>query len=189
MLRRALFVLPVVIFAGMATWFAIGLQRNPSNIPSVLIDKPAPDFELPPLLDDVPGLATADLVGEVALVNVFASWCVPCRAEHPLLMRLVENDVLPIYGLNYKDKKEDATAWLAELGNPYDRIGHDLSGRVGIEWGVYGVPETYLIDRRGIIRYKRVGQLYPDLLDDTILPLIDCLQKDPDQVEECLSGL
>ena len=189
MRARIIFLLPLAVFTGLAIWFAIGLTRDPSNIPSVLIDKPVPEFELPALLDDVPGFATGDFGGEVVLVNVFASWCLPCRAEHPILMRLAEDDVLPIYGLNYKDEKEDAIAWLAELGNPYDRIGHDLSGRVGIEWGVYGVPETYLIDRRGIIRYKRVGQLYPELVNDTILPLIDCLRKDPEQVEKCLSGL
>ena len=130
MRTRIVFMLPLVVFTGLAVWFAIGLTRDPSTIPSVLIDKPAPEFDLPALLDDIPGLATADLNGEVALVNVFASWCVPCRAEHPILMRLAGDDVLPIYGLNYKDKKADATAWLAELGNPYDRIGHDLSGRV-----------------------------------------------------------
>lgn len=176
MIRRVFFLLPVIVFAAMATYFAVGLQRDPSILPSALIDKPVPNFDLPPLLDDVPGLAAGDFGGEVAMVNVFASWCVPCRAEHPLLMRLAEDKIIPIYGLNYKDQKADATAWLDELGNPYGRIGHDLSGRVGIDWGVYGVPETYLIDKRGRIRYKHVGPIFSDTLNETVLPMIRELQ-------------
>ncbi len=172
LLRRVLFVLPVIIFAGISIWFAIGLQRDPKILPSALIDKPVPEFELPALLDGTPGFATGDFGGEVVMVNVFASWCLPCRAEHPILMRLAEDGVLPIYGLNYKDEKEDATAWLAELGNPYTRIGHDISGRAGIEWGVYGVPETYLIGKQGRIRYKHVGPLYPETVRNEILPTI-----------------
>lgn len=172
-MRRILFLLPVIIFAVVAAYFAVGLQRDPRIVPSALLDKPAPDFDLPPVLDTVPGLATADFNGQVTMVNVFASWCVPCRAEHPLLMRLAEDRVVTIYGLNWKDKQADAAAWLAELGNPYSRIGHDLSGRVGIDWGVYGVPETYLIDKRGRIRYKHVGPIVSArTLQDTILPII-----------------
>ncbi len=174
--KRVLFVLPLVIFVGISVWFAIGLQRDPSVLPSALIDKPVPEFELPALLDDMPGFATGDFGGEVVMVNVFASWCVPCRIEHPILMRLAEDGVLPVYGLNWKDEKEDATGWLARLGNPYTRIGHDLSGRAGIEWGVYGVPETYLIGKQGRIRYKHVGAMYPDTLRNEILPRILELQ-------------
>ncbi len=188
MRARIIFLLPLVVFLGLALWFAIGLTRDPSVLPSALIDKPVPEFELPAQLDDVPGLATGDFGGEVVLVNVFASWCLPCRAEHPILMRLAEEKIVPVFGLNWKDEKADATAWLAELGNPYARIGHDLSGRIGIDWGVYGVPETYIVDAQGRIRYKKTGQLTPGLVNDTILDLIRCLQKDPEQDEECPSG-
>ena len=178
MRARIIFLLPLVVFAGLAIWFAIGLTRDPSILPSALIDKPVPEFELPALLDDVPGFATGDFGGEVVLVNVFASWCVPCRAEHPLLMRLAEEKTVPIFGLNWKDEKDDATAWLAELGNPYARIGHDLSGRVGIDWGVYGVPETYIIDAQGRIRYKHVGPMYPSTITEVILPGIETLRRE-----------
>lgn len=176
MIRRILFFLPLIGFAVMAVYFAVGLQGDPRIVPSALIDKPVPDFDLPPLLDTVPGLAARDFGGEVAMVNIFASWCVPCRAEHPLLMRLAENGEVAIYGLNWKDRQADAVAWLTELGNPYTRIGHDLSGRIGIDWGVYGVPETYLIDKRGRIRYKHVGPIFTDTLNETVLPMIRELQ-------------
>ncbi len=171
-------MLPLVVFMGLAVWFAIGLTRDPSVLPSMLIDKPVPEFELPALLDDVPGFATGDFGGEVVLVNVFASWCLPCRAEHPLLMRLAEDNIVTVFGLNWKDEKDDATAWLAGLGNPYARIGHDLSGRVGIDWGVYGVPETYVIDAQGRVRYKHVGALYPATIAEVIRPLIKQLREE-----------
>ncbi len=170
--RRVLFVLPVVLLVGMAVLFAVGLRHDPSIVPSVLIDKPAPEFELPPLRDGTPGLATADLKGQVALVNVFASWCIPCRVEHPLFMRLAEEGEVPIYGINYKNAPEDAKRWLAELGDPYTRIGADRDGRAGIEWGVYGVPETFVVDRTGTIRFKQVGPLTAQVLEKTILPLV-----------------
>ena len=171
-IRHLLFILPLLVFLGMSTYFAIGLQKDPGYIPSALIDRPVPAFELPPLLEEIPGLATADFGGEVVMVNVFASWCIPCRAEHPLITRLAEQESIAIFGLNWKDGKEDATAWLQELGNPYSRIGHDLSGRAGIEWGVYGVPETYIIDKQGRIRFKNVGPLFPGLVAEEILPVI-----------------
>lgn len=176
MVRRILFLLPLVVFAVMAAYFVVGLGKDPRIVPSALIDKPVPDFDLPPLTEDRRGLATGDFGGEVALVNVFASWCVPCRAEHPLISRLAEEGVVKVYGLNWKDKKADALAWLEELGDPYDRIGHDLSGRVGIDWGVYGVPESYLIDKNGRIRYKHVGPIFSETLNDTVLPIIRELQ-------------
>ena len=176
-MSRALFLLPLVLFLGIATYFAIGLTKDPSILPSALIDKPAPEFALEPLKTDKPGLAKADLGGEVALINVFASWCVPCRAEYPVLMRLAEEKTVPIYGINYKDGKTAALAWLDELGDPYQRIGHDLSGRAGIEWGVYGVPETYVIDREGRVRYRHVGPIFPETLEETILPLLEELRR------------
>jgi cytochrome c biogenesis protein CcmG/thiol:disulfide interchange protein DsbE len=177
MTRRLLYVLPVALFLMVAAYFALGLQRDPRIIPSALIDKPVPPFELPPLMDDKPGLASTDLNGQVAMVNVFASWCVPCRYEHPLLMRLTADGVVAVHGINWKDKPTDARKWLAELGDPYARIGSDESGRAGIELGVYGVPETYIVDHDGRIRYKHVGPMTTQLLDDTILPLIESLER------------
>ncbi len=175
-LSRALYLLPLLVFLGLAIYFAVGLGKDPKIIPSALIDKPVPEFDLPPLMDGIPGMATADFGGEVVMVNVFASWCIPCRIEHPLITRLAEEKVLPVFGLNWKDEKEDAIAWLDELGNAYSRIGHDLSGRVGIDWGVYGVPETFIIGKNGRIRYKHVGPIYPDVLNETIIPTVRKLQ-------------
>lgn len=175
-LRHVLYLLPLLLFLGLSIYFALGLQKDPKEIPSALIDKPVPDFDLPPLVDELPGLATADFGGEVVMVNVFASWCIPCRLEHPLITRLANEGILPVFGLNYKDKKEDARAWLEELGNSYARIGWDLSGRVGIDWGVYGVPETYIVGKQGRIRYKYVGPISREVLNETILPIIRELQ-------------
>ena len=176
-MRRLLYLLPVAVFALVAVYFGLGLQRDPSIVPSALIDKPAPDFDLPPLLESGQGFKTADLQGRVSLVNVFASWCIPCRVEHPLLMRLAKEGRVPILGINWKDKQADAVAWLEELGDPFERIGYDLSGRTGIDWGVYGVPETYVIDREGRIRYKHVGPLSQQALNETVLPLIEELER------------
>lgn len=175
--KRLLFILPVALLIGLAVLFAVGLRHDPSIVPSVLLDKPAPVFDLPPLSEDQPGLATVDLNGKVSLVNVFASWCGPCRVEHPLFMRLAEQGEVPIYGINYKDKAADAKRWLRDLGDPYTRIGVDRDGRVAIEWGVYGVPETFVIDREGTIRFKHVGPLSPEVLSETILPLVRKLQQ------------
>jgi cytochrome c biogenesis protein CcmG/thiol:disulfide interchange protein DsbE len=176
-MSRILFLLPLALFIGLAGYLGYGLTQDPGVLPSALVDKPAPEFELPALLSDVPGFVRADLGGEVKLVNFFASWCVPCRAEHPLLMRIAELNLVPLYGINYKNKKEDAVDWLDELGNPYQRIGQDLSGRAGIDWGVYGLPETYIIDKQGRIRYRHVGPLFPKVLKETIMPLIEELRR------------
>lgn len=176
MRRHLLFILPLLLFLGLAAAFFAGLGRDPHAVPSALIDKPVPEFALPALIDDRPGLATADLKGKVTLVNVFASWCVPCRLEHPLLMRLAKEGV-ELDGINYKDEAEDAKLWLTNLGNPYKRIGADVAGAVGIDWGVYGVPETFVIDRAGIIRFKQVGPLSADVINDTIAPLVSQLSK------------
>lgn len=176
-MRRLLYILPVVLLGLLAALAYLRLGKDPSVLPSALIDRPAPEFALPPLLDGVPGLATADLRGQVALVNIFASWCAPCRVEHPVFLRLKEEGRVAIYGINYKDKPEDATAWLQRLGNPYTRIGADREGRASIEWGVYGVPETFVIDREGRIRYRHVGPVQPRDLEEKILPLLAELQK------------
>ena len=172
MKRNLLFSVPVAVLLAVAVMFAVGLTRDPSILPSALLDKPVPQFALPPLLDEKPGLATADLKGQVALVNVFASWCLPCRLEHPLLMDLAEGNQVAVYGMNYKDAPDDAIQWLDELGDPYGRIGADRDGRSGIDWGVYGVPETFVVDADGKIRFKHVGPLTADALEDTILPLV-----------------
>lgn len=168
--------IPLAVFIVMAVFLGIGLTMNPRDIPSPLIGKPAPEFSLPPVKGRTLGLATADLKGQVSLVNVFASWCVACRDEHPLLMDLGKKGIVPIYGLNYKDKPDDAQSWLDELGDPYTRTGADISGKVAIDWGVYGVPETFVVDRNGIIAYKQIGPISPKILQETILPLIAKLQ-------------
>jgi cytochrome c biogenesis protein CcmG/thiol:disulfide interchange protein DsbE len=160
----------VAVFVAVGIGLAVGLTRDPGTLPSALIDHPVPTFELP-ALEGGEGFSNQDLVGQVSLVNVFASWCVPCRVEHPVLMKLAESGV-PIYGINYKDPPDQAQAWLAELGNPFQKIGADRSGRVGIEWGVYGVPETFVIDAEGRIRHKHVGPLQPRDLERTLLPIL-----------------
>lgn len=171
MSRRLLFLIPLALFALVGGFLAVGLTRDPGALPSALIDKPAPQFTLPPLAGRQDGLSTADLQPGPQLVNIFASWCVPCRIEHPLLMRLKQEGVT-IQGINYKDKPEDATHFLAEMGDPFARIGSDRDGRVGIEWGAYGVPETYVIDRQGRIAYRHVGPLQPRDLERVIDPLL-----------------
>jgi cytochrome c biogenesis protein CcmG, thiol:disulfide interchange protein DsbE len=174
--RGWLYLLPVGFFALLAAGFYVGLGIDSQVLPSALIDQPAPQFALPPLNEGEPGFATSDLQGKVSLVNTFASWCAPCRAEHRVLTALAATKRLPIYGIDYKDKTEAARAWIAELGNPYTRIGTD-DGRVGIDWGVYGVPETFVVDRAGRIRYKHVGPLTEADLTRTILPLVAQLEK------------
>jgi cytochrome c biogenesis protein CcmG/thiol:disulfide interchange protein DsbE len=173
MVRRLLYLIPVLVFIGVGIGLALGLTRDPGVLPSALLDKSVPAFELPPLEGRAgAGLSSQDLqAGQPALVNVFASWCVPCRAEHPLLMALAERGVT-IYGINYKDPPEQASAWLAELGDPFARIGADRDGRVGIDWGVYGVPETFVVDGEGRIRHRFVGPLQPRDVDRTLLPLL-----------------
>ena len=174
--RRLVFLLPVVSFVVLAVAMAWGLTRNPDDLPSALVGKPVPEFALAPVKGRTLGLSSADLQGQVSLVNVFASWCVPCRDEHPILMRLSEQGFVPIYGLNYKDRPEDAQRWLNALGDPYDRTGADLDGRVAIDWGVYGIPETFVIDSDGTIAHKHIGPFTQAIMDDTILPLIRELQ-------------
>jgi cytochrome c biogenesis protein CcmG, thiol:disulfide interchange protein DsbE len=174
--RTAVFT-PLLLFLGIAVLFGIGLTLNPRDIPSPLIGKPVPDFDLPAVKGRKLGLSSASLQGEVSLVNVFASWCTACREEHPLFMELRGSGIVPIHGLNYKDKPDDASKWLDELGDPYTRTGADINGRVGIEWGVYGVPETFVIDRHGRIAYKHIGALTPRVLQEKIIPLIFELRK------------
>ena len=178
MQNRLLYILPILVFLVLAVYFAIGLTKDPKILPSALIDKPVPDFALKPLDNGTKegygnGFASGDLKqGGVSVLNVFASWCIPCRAEHPFITQLAEMKIAPVYGLNYKNKPADALGWLRELGDPYAAIGADVSGRVGIDWGVYGVPETFIVDGQGKIRYKHVGPINQKALDDKILPVI-----------------
>ena len=176
--RRLIFILAPAAFAVLAAVLAWQLLTgSPDKIPSALIDKSIPEFDLPPIPGWDKGLSSADIVeGGVSIVNVFASWCGPCRIEHPLLMDIAAEDILPVWGLNYKDQPADAARWLGELGDPYTQIGSDLSGRVGIDWGVYGVPETFVIDAGGRIVYKHIGVLTRIDWDEKIMPLINGLK-------------
>jgi len=174
--RRLLFLLPVLGFIGLAVVFALGLGHDPTALKSAMIDKPAPDFTLPPILEDRPGVARADLGGKPVLVNFFASWCAPCRIEHATLAGLAASGV-PIYGIAYKDKPQDARRFLADLGDPYQRIGLDLEGRTAIDFGVYGVPETYILDRDGRIRFRYAGALTDAVLKTEILPRLEALSR------------
>lgn len=175
--RRAALLLPLAGFAGVAAAFAWGLGRDPRDLPSALIGKPVPSFSLLAVQGRSLALSSVFLKGEASLVNVFASWCAACREEHPLLMRLREEGVVPVHGLNYKDRPADAAAWLDQLGDPYTRTGADQDGRVGIEWGVYGVPETFAVSAEARIAYRHVGPITRKDLDQTILPLIARLRQ------------
>ncbi|HZB91389.1 MAG TPA: DsbE family thiol:disulfide interchange protein [Stellaceae bacterium] len=170
-MKRALYLLPALLFLVLAGYFGVVLRsgRDPSLLPSALIDKPAPPFALGGF-DGAPGLSRDAIKGQVAIINFFASWCIPCRAEQPLLLRLSEQEHVPVYGIAYKDKPEDAKRFLDQLGDPYRRIGLDESGRTAIDFGVYGVPETYLIDKSGHIRFRFVGPITADALEHDLLP-------------------
>lgn len=166
------YTLPLAVFAVLVAFLAIGLKLNPREVPSPLINKPAPAFSLPQL--EAPGRSVSplDLRGKVWLLNVWASWCVSCREEHPVLLDLAKSGAVPIYGLNYKDQRKDALTWLGSFGNPYTLSLSDADGLVGIDYGVYGVPETFVIDKNGVIRYKQIGPVTPEALRDKILPLV-----------------
>ena len=170
------YLIPLALFLVVAGFLAIGLRRDPHELKSVLINKPAPNFLLPQLRS-VKTISNQDMRGKVWLLNVWASWCVACRDEHPWLIEYSKSGVVPIYGLNYKDRREDALAWLEELGDPYVASAVDLDGRVAIDYGVYGAPETYLIDQSGMIRLKHVGPLMPDVWKEKILPVVQELNR------------
>jgi len=179
--RRRLWttLLPLLVFAGLAVLFYARLQDDdPSRIPSVLLDKPAPATSLPPLDGlakdgvPVPGLANADFQGNVTLVNVWASWCAPCREEHPQLLKLATEPGIRLVGINYKDDPENARRFLGALGMPFAAVGVDANGRTAIDWGVYGVPETFVVDRKGVIRYKHIGPISASGLEQTLLPRV-----------------
>lgn len=171
-MRRLPYLLPLLLFLGLAGFLWHGLSQDPDIVPSALIDRPAPPFALDAVAGSGrPGLVRADLIGRVTLLSVFASWCLPCLAEHPLLMGLAEDRRLRLVGIAYKDAPAATTGWLARQGDPYSAIGADTDGRVAIDFGVYGVPESYLIDPKGIIRYKQVGPLTAEVIERDILPL------------------
>jgi cytochrome c biogenesis protein CcmG/thiol:disulfide interchange protein DsbE len=191
------FMIPMVLFAILVVFLAIGLKLNPHEVPSPLVNKPTPAFQLPQLAEAGKTFSPKEMQGRVWLLNVWSSWCVSCRQEHPLLVAFSRNVKLPIVGLSYKEVRGDsgmdtskmsadeelqltrrrAAAWLTERGNPYALVALDVDGRVGIDYGVYGVPETYLIDKAGIIRYKQIGPITPEALEKKILPLVKELEK------------
>jgi cytochrome c biogenesis protein CcmG/thiol:disulfide interchange protein DsbE len=171
------FILPLALFLVLVAFLAIGLSRDPHEIPSPLVNKPAPAFVLPVLSSSQQSFKSDEMRGKVWLLNAWASWCVACREEHPLLLELSRSGVVPIYGLDYKDQPQDALAWLNEFGNPYTLVLSDADGRTGIDFGVYGVPETFVIDRNGVIRYKQIGPVTVEALEKKIIPLVKELQK------------
>ena len=177
--RLWLAAIPIAVFAALALLFWRGLAGDPSELPSVLIGKPVPDLVLPPLEDlSVPGFDTAALkTGQVTVVNVWASWCAPCRQEHPLLGKLAKRTDIRLYGINYKDEPENARRFLGTLGNPFAAIGVDAEGRTAVDWGVYGVPETFIVDGSGIIRYKWIGPLTADGIEGLLSEEIEKAKK------------
>lgn len=174
-MKKAL--IPLGFFIVLVIFLAIGLTRDPHEIPSPLIGKPAPSFLAPMLHTPEQQFSAKDMLGQVWLLNTWASWCVACRQEHPILMEFAKTKTLPIIGLDYKDKDTDGLKWLARYGNPYDKAIADRDGRIGIDFGVYGVPESFLIDKAGVIRYKQIGPVTDEALREKILPLIRELQK------------
>ncbi|MCP5365446.1 MAG: DsbE family thiol:disulfide interchange protein [Hyphomicrobiales bacterium] len=176
-MRRIAFVLPLVLFMGLATYFWLGLGRDPTIVPSVLIDKPVPPLVLAPIEGRERGLTRDDLHGEVSLLNVFGSWCVACRIEHPFLMRLKDEGIIPIHGINWREKSPEAGPdWLARHGDPYTLIGADPDSRAAIALGVTGAPETFIVDASGVIRYKHVGPITPEIWEETLWPIVQRLR-------------
>jgi cytochrome c biogenesis protein CcmG, thiol:disulfide interchange protein DsbE len=168
------YLIPLAIFIALAGFLAVGLKLNPREVPSPLVGKAAPAFSLPLLKDPAVQMTATQMKGQVWVLNVWASWCVPCLAEHPYVTQLAKSGVT-VVGLNYKDKPQDATGWLARHGDPYKTIVADRDGRVGIDYGVYGVPETFVIDRDGVIRHKHIGPITPQAVQDKLLPLLKAL--------------
>jgi cytochrome c biogenesis protein CcmG, thiol:disulfide interchange protein DsbE len=171
------FAAPLGLFLILAAFLTAGLRNDPRLVPSPLIDKPAPAFQLAQLHDPDKTFGPEEMRGKVWLLNVWASWCVSCQTEHPLLMALSRTGIVPIYGLDYKDTRDTALAFLSELGNPFVLSIQDTNGRTGIDYGVYGVPETYVIDKTGVIRFKRIGPVTIEILEKTILPMVEQLNK------------
>lgn len=171
-MRRLIFILPLLALAGLIAQFVRGIGRDPSVIPSVLIGRPAPAFDLPAIEGRAAGLSSTSFTGDVTLLNVFASWCIACRIEHPELLKIASGQEARIVGLNWKDKPGDGARWLAELGDPYAAIGDDSTGRVALDYGVTGAPETFVIDRKGVVRHKIIGPITPQIWESDLRPLI-----------------
>lgn len=169
---KARALIPLAIFIALAGFLAVGLKLDPREVPSPLIDKPAPAFAAPTLADPARTLRREDLLGKVWMLNVWASWCGACREEHPVLVQFARGRELTLIGLNYKDEREAGSQWLQQFGNPYTDSLFDPQGRIGLDYGVYGVPETFVIDRQGVVRYKHIGPLTPEVLRDKVEPLL-----------------
>ena len=182
MSRHLRYLVPLIIFIVMAAFLYRGLSLNPREVPSPFINKPAPDFSLQKLDNMSEQFSNKDMLGKVWLLNVWASWCVACRQEHPLLVQMARRGDVPIYGLNYKDTPTQARQWLQQHGNPYVLSAVDYQGNVGIDYGVYGVPETFVIDKRGIIRHKIIGPISNGILGECVMPLVKILEQEDPQV-------
>lgn len=174
---KAKFLIPLALFGVLVVFLAVGLRLDPHEVPSPLVNKPAPAFTVAQLEQPEQQFSAADMKGKVWLFNVWASWCVACRQEHPVLMDFARQQLVPIVGLDYKDQRKDALGVLKRSGNPYDVVAFDVDGRVGIDYGVYGVPESYVIDKAGVIRYKHIGPITAEAMEKTIIPLINELKK------------
>ena len=179
MTRYLRYLVPLAIFMVLVAFLYRGLSLDPKRVPSPLVGKPMPEFSLPRLQDAAATISDTDLKGKVSILNIWATWCVSCRAEHEVLLLLAKSNKVDIYGLNYKDERDKAKRWLTQLGDPYVANAFDADGRAGIDWGVYGAPETFIMDREGIIRHKHIGPLSVDALNNEILPLIAELQTTP----------
>ncbi|WP_291844131.1 DsbE family thiol:disulfide interchange protein [Maricaulis sp.] len=175
-MNRAFLFLPLAIFIVMGVYFALGLREDPSAIPSQMIDRPLPAFDLAGIAEGEPGLSRADLDGRVALLNVFGSWCPPCEIEHPMLMQISRSGRVPIYGVNWRDAPGDGAAWLARNGNPYHRVGDDAAGNLAFELGITGAPETFLVDQQGRVRFHHVGIIDETVWRSILLPMIEALE-------------
>ena len=171
------YLIPLSLFLAIVAFLAVGLNRDPTLVPSPLVGKPAPEFSMPRLKDPDETVSRSDLLGKISLLNVWATWCVSCRAEHPLLIELANEGQLPIYGLNYKDNRDEAIRWLTQLGDPYVASVYDPAGRLGFDLGVYGLPETFVMDPQGIIAYKHIGPIDADAWENKILPVVQALRK------------
>jgi len=186
--KRLIYLAPLGLFLAALVYFAVGLRLKPDELPSVLIDRPAPEFDLPPIAGREKGLSTENLRGQVSLINVFGSWCGACRVEHPILMMIAQSGAVPIYGVDWKDKPGAGAAWLERHGDPYARVGDDAVGRVAIDLGVTGAPETYVVDREGRIREKIIGPVTGEVWRRKLKPLIEKLQNEKTPVDRVAGG-